>query len=259
MSDSSIIGTDQRIGYIRSQGGRVIPIQYVAVDGLAIFEGCIILGTIDEMEAVAVQIRANPLLLDPGVSTLGLGVKDPRFRWPGRRVPYTIESALPSQERVIDAIKYWEDNTAIRFPPRQLSDRNWVTFKPGQGCASSVGMQGGQQFIILGEGCSTGNTIHEIGHTIGLWHEQSRSDRDQYVEVLWANIHPAAQFNFNQHVDDGILLGTYDLESIMHYGPKAFSISGGDTIRVRNGSGIQMGQRTHFSAGDLDAICQLYP
>ena len=47
----------------------------------------------------------------------------------------------------------------------------------------------GIQGVSLAGNCiSMSNAVHEIGHAVGFWHEQSRPDRDQYVNVLLNNV-----------------------------------------------------------------------
>ena len=59
-------------------------------------------------------------------------------------------------------------------------------------CYSPVGRQyrkRGMQELSIGEGCNNkGIIMHELMHALGFWHEQARSDRDDYLEVLWENI-----------------------------------------------------------------------
>lgn len=57
-------------------------------------------------------------------------------------------------------------------------------------CKSFVGCQGGAQRLYYARSCSVGNLCHEIIHALGLHHEHTRKDRDQYISVLWDNIMP---------------------------------------------------------------------
>ena len=225
-------------------------VQYVEVDGLAIFEGDIVLGTVQEVERQSGMLRAE---MAEGMAS-GVVISGAQFRWPNCRIPFQIDPALPSQNRVTDAIAHWEANTNYRFVAR-TTEADFVTFRVGTGCSSSVGRRGGEQFVNLAAGCTTGSTIHEIGHVAGLWHEQSREDRDLFITINWAKIVAGMEHNFNQHITDGDDVGAYDFGSIMHYPRNAFSVDGTDTITpiAALPPGVAMGQRNGLSAGDIAA------
>lgn len=59
-------------------------------------------------------------------------------------------------------------------------------------CFSSVGNQHvGKQRLSIGKNCDRLGTVeHEFLHALGFWHEQSRADRDDYVNIMWDRIEP---------------------------------------------------------------------
>ncbi|OXA47834.1 Zinc metalloproteinase nas-15 [Folsomia candida] len=105
-----------------------------------------------------------------------------QFRWPLGELPYVIDPSVSFQE--------YHAKTCIRFVPKQSSQRNYIRIFAGQGCYSNVGMiNQGEQPVSLGQGCMIkGTVVHELGHAIGFFHEQNRSDRDENLVIYWANI-----------------------------------------------------------------------
>src|SRR6185437_12595433 len=153
--------------------------------------------------------------------------KGPAALWTNGIVPYVIDPDIPTPARFTDAVTWYNANTPIRFQPRgsEVNYVHLVRSTIGNGiCSSNVGMVGGEQFLNVEDACTTATLIHEMGHTVGFLHEQSRHDRNLHITVLYENINKFGYGDFNApgpplEADEGV----YDYASHMHYSPFEFS------------------------------------
>lgn len=104
------------------------------------------------------------------------------------------------------------------------------------GCSSNVGfLNSGMQRLNLepGDFCfRIGTIIHEFLHTLGFYHMHSATERDDYVTIMWENILPGTEGNFNTYGPDRITnFGVdYDILSVMHYNAYSATRNGFATI-----------------------------
>ncbi|TRY80941.1 hypothetical protein TCAL_04726 [Tigriopus californicus] len=193
--------------------------------------------------------------------------------WDHGVIPYEIEEGnFTGMHKALfkRAMRHWENFTCVQFVERTEEHPNWIVFTDRPcGCCSFVGKRGnGPQAISIGKNCDKfGIVVHELGHVVGFWHEHTRPDRDEWVQIYRDSIMSGQEYNFNQLTEKEVnsMGHKYDYDSIMHYARNTFSKGTYlDTILPRddlpeNAENLpEIGQRMRLSLGDIAQTMDLY-
>lgn len=242
------------------------------------------------------MVEADMLAFPGGLSLLREAAQGGRRQlphedlWSGGHVPFCIApgTALPVRRAFADAIA---EVTSL-VPCITFEEVAWVSGSGGDpvsllecnapravflqspvnsGCYANVGAPGDDDKVAVlnldpWDCTTTGVAIHEVLHTLGMFHEQQRGDRDQLIDVIFDNIREDSVRNY-EIADDADTRVNYDPFSIMHYGDTTFGKLGPDgnplqTMRFKADAPYSgednMGQRFGMSQNDIEQLALMY-
>ena len=216
----------------------------------------------------------------PTIAGLGVGPTRTTQLWSGGIIVYEITQDIIDADalagvspndsryrvnRIREAIRILTLETNLTFRERTASDDYFIQFKAGSAASELIGRittSGTGQYITLPVWVSLRTTIHEICHAAGLHHEQRRSDRDQYINVIDSNIAGYAKAQYATFVPSGTnyKYGTFDFQSIMLYSSFGGSVATDESrpTMTRKDNGATWQENQTLSAGDISAINTMY-
>lgn len=178
------------------------------------------------------------------------------------RVPYAVPAGLSQtiRSKIARIVLEYQAKTCIRMVPYN-GERHHINFvQEGLVCSSPLGMQYGRNDVKLGYSCSWGSLAHEVMHSLGFFHEHTRSDRDDFIDINWSAVPGEFKHNFYKctvyHEGCNDLKVGYDYDSIMHY-KRAISGSSADQI-IPKQAGVEIGQRKRLSPKDVEGLMEFY-
>jgi hypothetical protein len=218
-----------------------------------------------------------PKGFDPKSTTRGVAIFGNK-QWPNGIIPYDISAITDADDRelIVNSMqKLMHDvatpvdgsdtrDTCVYFRPRESTDKTYFKIQYGNGCSAHVGYlppQYQSTMTLEQNGCFYYSTIqHELMHILGFYHEQSRPDRDNFVEIHLENVEPSVAFAFDKYAWGSTVLNqgsSYDYKSIMHYYANAFSINGKPTMIPRQ-AGVTIGDAEELSPTDIFEVRNYY-
>jgi len=167
----------------------------------------------------------------------------------------------------------WESKTCVRFTYSSATPRMRITVTNEGTCSAFVGFPGAGGTLDVNLGwCNNmehwGNIAHELGHALGMNHEQNRPDgggqantpagwKGPHLRVKWQNIDAAWRPQWtgqkrSYYGSQTAGYSAYDYGSMMHYGL-------GDNADATNSAWQSVpGQRAGLSDGDIRQFQDMY-
>lgn len=206
-----------------------------------------------------------------GTTEAGFALKGTPL-WPGGVIPLVFSPQYTPQEKamVFAACAQWSRRANVRCVERTNEARFASVIKDpnAAACYAHLGYNpwGGQMSLNLGPAYCWeqpgGRIMHELGHLLGLRHEQTRPDRDQFITMRWENMAADASSRLQyEKVTGQPRASQYDFESIMHYGPAQCGSQGRPAFTVNAGYekfARAVGQRKGLSKLDGEVMASLY-
>ena len=189
-------------------------------------------------------------------------------------MPILIDSAFDNfvKTRIHEVLLQMNQSSAatcVQFRERQ-NEENYLNFKMSpvqQMCYSEyVGfVNSGEQIIYLSKECAHPRFLYwTILQALGLPAEHMRPDRDQYIEINWANIDlsfPNVLMGFKKYewIDQRLENFPYDYRSRLHYTNNIFTKDlTKETVRARDDPKRQLGNPLRPTREDMRKVAALY-
>ncbi|HVI47222.1 MAG TPA: M12 family metallopeptidase [Chitinophaga sp.] len=196
--------------------------------------------------------------------TEGTGFSEASRHWPSDTLVYQLDSTLNTQQKndVAKAMKMWSDSTPVRFRVRKTKETAYVLIRNSSGNSATLGYTGRLQYVNIARSQEVGRYAHELGHALGLFHEHTRKDRDDYVIIDFDNIQAGYEHNYDIYsgydTSKGFEVDTLDFGSVMMYGSYYFAIDGSKPTMMKKDSSTFNVQRVAPSASDYRAMRHMY-